>query len=241
MHSLQSSTVPFGVDCSLHEQRGLPTIQWFCSVIIVFRPYPVYWHSFLFLLLNLTSLLFLPPLLSPPTLSIPAFFASTSRGHLDLGSWTFQSLKLLKHLQYFFFFPLVPFIESWRPKPRTNKKPYTIKICVERGEGRAVPGVQPHRVSLRGESWGPPFWWAPSPVFFGRILLILLKWKGPPKRFQGNSFTAVLWVNNASAASAKWGHPLTAAQDTSAHLQTSLLLPLFTHWCVLPYGFYCSI
>lgn len=103
MHSLQSSTVPFGVDCSLHEQRGLPTIQWFCSVIIVFRPYPVYWHSFLFLLLNLTSLLFLPPLFSPPTLSIPAFLASTSRGHLDLGSWTFQSLKLLKHLQYFFF------------------------------------------------------------------------------------------------------------------------------------------
>ncbi|EOB08011.1 hypothetical protein Anapl_00292 [Anas platyrhynchos] len=47
--------------------------------------------------------------------------------------------------------------ESWRPKPRTNKKPYTIKICVERGGGRAVPGVQPHRVSLRGESWGPPF------------------------------------------------------------------------------------
>lgn len=74
--------------------------------------------------LPIASHRFPPPL---PPLSRPSSLSSASRGHLDLVPCTFQPLKLFEQLHFVWvgFFPVVPFIETWRqnPNPRQGNNP----------------------------------------------------------------------------------------------------------------------
>ena len=80
-----------------------------------------------------------------------------------------------------FFFPAVPFIETWRQKnPKPNKpkiQTYMIKIYIEIREGRVVPvgaDVPGMGMSLQGKTLGDTILVnAKSSVFFRRIFLIM--------------------------------------------------------------------
>lgn len=200
----------------LRSQPSLPAASQLCYVIIVFRPYPLYWHSFLSLLLNITSLLFLPP--SPP---LPRYHisSSASRGHLDSGSWAFQLKQL--HLQGVFKFISCCPIHRKKKNREKKKIPDLHNQHSSRGEGGASGACRCRCARAGDVSAGAGAGGTisgNSHVFFGRLFLLTEggEWKSPPKRFQSNVLAALLWVNNASAGSAKRWLIRTAARDGSA-------------------------